>query len=325
MRRWRVVATLIVATIAAGALSLLPVGGTLAHARGPNNPAPSMDLSAFSDAPPGRHLRVLFIHHSIGGHLLARHGPPVGGAHDIWQSHPNGGGMRDLLEAAGYEVHEASYDSRVGNDTDMFDWLPKFGDHMDEVLRVDLQDKRLPKGEHNDVVMFKSCFPNSYFVGEGRAPGNPRGPELTVANAKATMTAVRAKLEKHPEVLFVYFTTPPQAPRIEPQPAWKWLARKMLGRHRGPAALRRSGDLAREFADWMKAPNGWLRGYPEQNIVVFDYYDVLTGNGVSNLLHYPTRNGYDSHPSSVGQRQAAAKLVPFLNRAVRRAGLLAVR
>ncbi len=325
MRRWRLVAALIVASIVTGALSILPVGGKLVHARGPNKPAPSMDLSAFSDALTGRHLRVLFIHHSIGGQLLAKHGPPLGGAHNIWQSHPNGGGMRDLLEAAGYEVHEASYDSRVGNDTDMFDWLPKFRDHMDEVLRVDMQDKRLPKGQRNDVVMFKSCFPNSYFVGEGRAPGNPRGPELTVANAKATMTALRAEFEKHPDVLFVYFTTPPQAPRIEPRPAWKWLARKMLGRAEGPAALRRSGDLAREFADWMKAPDGWLRGYPEHNVVVFDYYDVLTGNGASNLLHYPTESGYDSHPSSLGQRKAAAKLVPFLNRAVRRAGLLAVR
>ena len=48
---------------------------------------------ASSDRP----LRLLFLHHSIGGQLLAEPGPDDGkGA-----VHPNGGGLRKRLEASG--------------------------------------------------------------------------------------------------------------------------------------------------------------------------------------------------------------------------------
>ena len=48
----------------------------------------------------------------------------------------------------------------------------------------------------------------------------------------------------------------------------------------------------------------------------------MTGGRRSDLLVYPTNDGLDSHPSSEGQRRAAEAFVPFLNRAVRRAGLV---
>ena len=54
---------------------------------------------------------------------------------------------------------------------------------------------------------------------------------------------------------------------------------------------------------------------------MFDYYDILTGKGQSDLCVYPTGDGYDSHPSREGNGKAAAAFVPFLNQAVRRAGL----
>ena len=47
---------------------------------------------------------------------------------------------------------------------------------------------------------------------------------------------------------------------------------------------------------------------------------VLTG-GRSNLLVFPTGDGFDSHPAAEGNLRAAASFVPFLERAVRRAGL----
>jgi hypothetical protein len=45
--------------------------------------------------------------------------------------------------------------------------------------------------------------------------------------------------------------------------------------------------------------------------VVFDYYDVLTGNGRSNWSIYPTGDGTDSHPSSDGNAKAAVEFVAF--------------
>jgi hypothetical protein len=80
--------------------------------------------------------------------------------------------------------------------------------------------------------------------------------------------------------------------------------------------------LAREFNHWLSDTNGWLKNYPLHNVVVFDYYDVLTGNGVSDYSAYATDRGYDSHPSREGNEKAAQLFVPFLNQAVRRVGLV---
>ncbi|MCP4800241.1 MAG: hypothetical protein GY893_09885, partial [bacterium] len=67
-------------------------------------------------------MRLLFIHHSCGGQLMAEQGEKIGGASGsgercIYDSHPNGGGLRSSLTTAGYEVHEASYESKLGQDT----------------------------------------------------------------------------------------------------------------------------------------------------------------------------------------------------------------
>jgi hypothetical protein len=167
-------------------------------------------LEALSDAPPSVPLNLLFIHHSVGGQLLA----DVGAQQDtpdarrsLHRSHPNGGGLRALLAAQGYQVHEASYGSEIGQKTDLFDWLPKFRDSMPRVLATRWQDDCLTAG-HNQVVAFKSCFPNNAFR-PGNAPGDARGPALTLENARATFQALRAEFARHAHVLFVYVTAPP--------------------------------------------------------------------------------------------------------------------
>ena len=303
-------------------LAFVPVGGGAVTALPePGSRRNTMDLSPFSAEPPGRPLALLFLHHSVGGQLLADEGPPVG-HHSIYATHPNGGGLRGLLARSGYDVHEASYGSRFGERTDLFDWLPKMRDHLDRIVRIAHQDEMLPGAAHNQIVVFKSCFPNSRFLGEGEPPGDPQGPELTLSNAKATMRALLPVLGRRPDVLFVYVTAPPQAPRVAPVPAWRWVAKKVLGRSHDVAALRRSGALARRFNAWLQAPDGWLAGYAHRNVVVFDYWEILTGGGRSNLLTYTNGQGYDAHPSAEGNRRAAGAFVELLNRAVRRAGLV---
>jgi hypothetical protein len=308
----------------AAAIAMVPVGGGAAEGAGSTGErlmdAKTEDTE--SAEAPGRELDLLFIHHSVGGQLLAPEGPDVG-TNSIYDSFPGGGGLRDLLAENGYRVHEASYGSGVGEHTDLFDWLPKFRDHMDEVLRIENQDTELPGGRRNNVVMFKSCFPNSKFVGRGEGEGNPAGPELTLANAKATMRALLPLFAEHPDTLFLYVTAPPLAPKVQSEPMWKWAARKVLGRSWGPEELARSGEIAGELNRWLTAEDGWLADYEHDNVAVFDYWYVLTGEGESNLLVYPTRDGYDAHPALEGQRRAAPLLVETLNRAVRRAGLAA--
>ncbi len=279
--------------------------------------AEPIDLSPFPANRPEPGKRLLFIHHSCGGQLLADPGP-IEGEKCIYATHPNAGSLRRALDREGYTVHEASYGSIPGDRTDIFDWLPKFRDAMEEALACAGQDTRHPEGITNDIIVFKPCFPNNYFLAEGTAPGNPSGPELTVRNAQASYAALLDTFAGRPGVLFVCVTAPPIAPKQKPEPLWKNLIRGLLGRKKD---LHAAGRLARLFNNWLSDRQGWLKDYAGKNVVVFDYYDILTGEGKSNLSLYPSGGGWDSHPNHDGNTIAAERFVPFVNRAVRRAGL----
>ena len=189
---------------------------------------------------------------------------------------------------------------------------------MDDILACRHQDERLEPGVWNQIVVFKSCFPNNCFKCEGVPPGDPRGPDLTVSNARAAYGALLEEFRKRPRVLFICVTPPPMAFKPTSERLWKRFARQLLGR--GHPGIR-SAALAREFNQWLKSPEGWLKDYPLANAAVFDYYDLLTDQGKTNFSAYPTGGGSDSHPSMQGNQKAAKAFVPFLNRAVRRAKL----
>lgn len=112
-----------------------------------------MDLSSFSANPPGTNLHLLFIHHSVGGQLFADSGP-VDGQDCIYKTNPNGGELRSLLEKEGYIIREASYGSEIGNNTDIFDWPPKFKNKMFKVLTCDQQDiSYSSKEKQNQIII----------------------------------------------------------------------------------------------------------------------------------------------------------------------------
>jgi hypothetical protein len=294
--------------VLAGVGLLLPMGGGAVDSTPPTgrSPVPFPEISA---DPPKKPLSLLFIHHSVGGRLLADAGPKQRIDEEIWKSHPEGGGLRALLTAAGYEVHEASYGSVVGDKTDLPDWQAKFRDQMDRVLSVSQNDQPLPDGKKNQIVVFKSCFPNNQF-----------DDDAAVEQAKRQLSDLLPLFAARPEVLFVYLTAPPLAPKVESQPAWKSLMRTVLGKPQPKARLAASGPRARRFNNWVVDADGWLKGYAGKNVVAFDLFDILT-DGKSSYLAFPTGGGTDSHPSREGNAKVAAAFVPFLNRAVRRAGL----
>ena len=208
------------------------------------------------------------------------------------------------------------------NRIDVFDWPPKFRTAIDRVLRTRTQDESLPGDRRNRVVVFETCFQSNWFTERGKEPGNPAGPELSVANAKAALRALLPVFSRHPETLFVHLTASPIAPRLEGEPRWKQMMRFITGRPSQQEILTRAANLSREFNDWVSSETGWLADYPGRNVVVFDYYDLLTGHGRSNALAYPgDAAGYDSHPNREGQRRAAEAFLPFLNRSVHRAGI----
>ncbi len=257
--------------------------------------------------------QLLFIHHSCGGQLLAVPGEPVGGGADsgrrcIYDSHPNGGDLRRRLNEAGYRVNEASYGSLVGEDTDIHHWPAKFRDRMDDVLRVARQDETLPDGRTNEIVAFKSCYPNNAFRSLGDEPGDASATDRTVANAKAVYRALLPHFRGRPDVLFVAFSAPPMA---EPKP--RGFKAKLKALFQGKS---KAGEYARVFNTWLSdGEGGWLADYDLPNVVVFDYYDILTDGGRSDWSRYPTRDGRDSHPSSRGNSRAAEAFLPFLEEA----------
>jgi hypothetical protein len=295
--------------IAFAGVGLLPIGSEPLAGANPREEVKGMDLSQYSAEPPKERLNLVFLHHSVGSQLLA----------SPEEDREHGGGLRALLESSNYDVHEATYGSKLGENTDLFHWLPKFRDQMPAVLAIDAQDKTLPAGTTNRVVLFKSCFPNNEFSGEGDGAGNPSGPELTLANARATLTALRAEFEKHPDVLFVYLTAPPLASKPWSDRLWRAATKKVLGKPSNAEIRERSSVLSRRFNDWVVDSNGWLAGYAKNNVAVFDLFGVLSDGG--SLLKYPARDARDAHPGRAGSEKAARALVPVLNRAVRRAGL----
>ena len=157
-----------------------------------------------------------------------------------------------------------------------------------------------PGGE-NRIVLFKSCYPNSALGGSPSDPVPPIGSNplrgqdagsaaMTVANAKGIYSELLAYFATRTDKLFVAVTAPPLVA--------------------GATNAAQAGN-ARAFNDWLV--NDWLAGYPHHNVVVFDFYDVLTSNGGSKRTndpgsttgwadgnHHRYRNGSVEHVQSVG-------------------------
>ncbi len=276
--------------------------------------AKTLDLSGYSSDKPAGPVHLLFIHHSCGGHLLAGKGEQAGD-NCIYATHPNGGDLRRLLQENNYIVHEASYGSLIGDKTDICHWNAKFRDYMDKILMCKNQDEFFANGTRNRIVMFKSCYPNSRVDSDGVEPGDPDSCEQTTANYKAAYRNLLGYFSKQPDTLFVVVTAPPL---VQPQTGIKSILKSLL---RPESSTDRVGMRARSFNNWLKdVEQGWLKDYLLKNVVVFDYYDILTGYGKSNWSMYPS-GPKDSHPTSEGNAKAAGELVPFINKAAQRMGL----
>ena len=220
-----------------------------------------------------------------------------------------------MLRQNNYNVHGATYDSKLGQDTDINHWHAKFRDQMQVALKTKLQDDLFEGDEVNQIILFKSCYPNNTIIADGSPPGDPDSPKRTLWNCKAAYNSLLPIFKKYPNTLFVAVTAPPT---IKP---WMNKYKKKIFNFfgKGPESI---GMRARLFNSWLAdSKSGWLADYDLKNVVVFDYYDILTDGGKSNWTQYPTRDGKNSHPSSKGNSIVADEFVNFINRAVRYAGL----
>lgn len=260
-------------------------------------------------SPPATTVKLVFVHHSTGQGWLSD------------------GLLGSQLTAANYYVSDTNYGwgpDGIGNTTDVGHWWTWFRgpgaatytsalyaatDNMSGYTRMPADP-----GGSNEVVMFKSCFPNSNVEGSasdavpaiGANPLKGGSGPLTVGNVKGVYLDLLEYFKTRPDKLFVLVITPPL---------------------RSVDTNATNAANARYLADWLVDPNGWLKGYTAGNVVAFDYYNVLTGGyhtvsgdaivhtaGPSNYLAYPTG---DSHPSAVGHQRATANFVPWLNASYR--------
>ncbi len=274
--------------------------------------------------PPAETAKLIFIHHSCGENWLTD-----------WD-----GGLGLALRDNNYFVSDTNYGwgpHSVGDNTDIGHWwnwfrgpdsqtylnalYTEYGQHSEYTRLPDPAPNR-----ENEIIMFKSCFPNSYLGGNPNAApttgDNPlRGQESgsgqhTVANAKGIYNDLLEYFATRQDKLFIAVTAPPQ---VQAETDATHAAN------------------ARAFNNWLV--NDWLADYPYDNVAVFDFYNVLTSNGgnietndagAETGNHHRWWNGAvqhiqavnnnysaygvdDSHPTSAGNQKAVAEFVPLLN------------
>lgn len=311
----------------------------IAGRAGPSSPR--LAGVADSTSPPASPVKLVFVHHSTGGNWLADPNP----------DQPAGGLGRALMNN-NYFVSATNYGwgpDGIGDRTDIPNWPEWFtGPNRDAIVAALYAETgqnlggfgswpRLSPdpGGQNQIILFKSCFPNSDLYGQPNDPPlSAPNEQYTVANAKAVYNNLLDYFRTRQDKLFVVITAPPMA----------------QGEYQGgaPPPAQRAAN-ARAFNDWLV--HDWLDGYPLNNVAVFDYYNPLTSNGTAGRVDnpatseepndvgrsdgnhhrwwngaeqhtqsvandysaYPTDSNWDSHPTSAGHQKATAEFVPLLN------------
>lgn len=262
-----------------------------------NNEAADGDLNSRA---PKETVRIIFVHHSTGENWLR----------------DDYGGLGKELDNDNFFLSDTNYGwgpEGIGDRTDIINWrewfrsenTPTFMDALFEESgqHADYTRTASNPGGMNEVIIIKSCFPNSAVSGNPNDPARDEGDQFTVSNYKFIYNDLLKYFGEHPEKLFIIVTAPP-----------------LLGTE--------YASNARAFNEWLR--NDWLRenNYRLKNVVVFDFYNILTSENAHhrhnngniehlidsgrNTLRYPSSGG-DEHPSEEGSRKATREFVPFLN------------
>jgi hypothetical protein len=249
--------------------------------------------------PPEAPVKLVFIHHSTG---------------ENWLRDDNGG-LGLALAQNNYFVSDTNYGwgpDAIGDRTDIINWPewfvgPDSQRYMEAVFAESEQHSEYTRlfgdpGGENDVILFKSCFPNSALEGNPTDPP-AQSDNLSVGSAKYIYNQLLTYFATRPDKLFIVITAPPLSDQTY-------------------------ADNARAFNTWLV--QDWLteNNYQYQNVAVFDFYNVLTGrdnhhrfiNGQVEYINDQGKNtsayasgGGDDHPNQKGNQKAAEEFIPLLN------------
>jgi len=221
--------------------------------------------------------RMIFLHHSVGRGLLER------------------GKLREQLLNRGILVKGATFGDELGENTDMNFWLEKFRTQMPQMLSFKAHPNLYRSDSiRNDIVVFKSCFPNSDVVADGTEPGDPRVPVRTIANYRALFAELKQEFAKYPKTLFIYLTAPPLVPEL---------------------TTPENAKRARTFDTWVV--NEFVSAYKQEtgldNFAAFDLFAVLADSDNVLKAEYRQNIEGDSHPNTKGSRTAVEAFLRFFD------------
>ena len=254
--------------------------------------------TALNPNPPLETTKIIFIHHSTGENWLR----------------DDYGTLGRELDKNNYFLSDTNYGwgpDGIGDRTDIINWREWFRNentprYMKAVFEESGQHSDYTRTQNNpggvnEIIIIKSCFPNSAIEGNPNDLPTDEGDRFTISNYKFIYNDLLKYFESHPDKLFVIVTAPP-------------LIDGTYSRN------------ARAFNEWLM--NDWLKenNYKLKNVVVFDFYNVLTSEDAHhrynngkiehiidsgrNTLEYPSG---DDHPSEEGSKKATREFVPLLN------------
>lgn len=246
--------------------------------------------------PPDSVVKLVFIHHSTGENWLT----------------DDYGNLGKRLGQNNYFVSDTNYGwgpNAIGDRTDIPNWTEWFASadtatYMAALFAENGKHSNYTRtlanpGGQNEIILFKSCFPNSALEGDPNAMPDPT-PGMTVGHAKYVYNTILQYFAAHQDKLFVVITAPPLSD--------------------GTYAAN-----ARAFNNWLVYHWLYENNYTYSNVAVFDFYNVLTHSqyhhdffngdvrhkfGGHNTLVYPSG---DDHPSVAGSQKATNEFVPLLN------------
>jgi hypothetical protein len=233
--------------------------------------APRLDAQAAAQGEP---VRIIFMHHSTGQGVIAE------------------GGVREGFTALGYEFWDHGYNddglvdasgnalginwSVPDDNTDPDGWYAIFHQPV-----TDPPSNTFSHMLQYDVIIFKSCFPTSDIQSEEQ-----------FEDYRRHFLSIRDVIDRHPDRLFIAFTTPPLVPNSTT-----------------PEAAAR----ARRWAEYLTSDE-YLVGHP--NLVVFDFFSLLADEDGFLRSDYRA-DEWDSHPNELANRTVGPLLVRFVDQAIR--------
>ena len=269
--------------VAAGLLVIAIYGRrTLSWIKGRSvHPLPASTEHIVSD---GNYTNIIFLHHSTGRNLIRE------------------GNVRKLFTQRGYKFWDHDYNTigltrPDGTQTHSSYEIPEItpgvtggGNTNPEGLDVlfsqpihDPPDNAFSRLLQHEVLIFKSCFPNSAIKSDSELQQN-----------KSWYLEMQKVIDQHPDKVFILMTSPPLHPeKTTPEEAAR----------------------ARALATWLGSDE-FLAGRP--NLFVFNFFDLLADpdNNMLREEYQRDPDKTDSHPNKLANQTIGPLFVDFVDRSI---------